>query len=82
MGGNLKNKIKVGSVVFSIWDNEAVVDGKIMIIPNITINKLYLRGKNKEGKNIWGYTTNFDEKDIPNIMEAIERHKRGEYDKR
>ena len=80
--GLLKARIKIGNVVFSIWDNEAVIDGKITIIPNITINKLYLKGKNKEGKNIWGYTTNFDEKDMPNIKEVIERHEREEYDKR
>ncbi len=70
-----KNRIKIGSIVLSVWENEANVGGNVVLIPNITIMRVYV-DKNKKSN----FTSNFREKDIDDIVKVIEKYKEGTFD--
>ncbi len=70
MKGRLIKKININNIFLSVWENEAIVDGKKVTIVNITIKRSY---KNKNTGQ-WAFTDNFSEKHLPNIKEVIERY--------
>ena len=73
---NLIHRVKAGGIVLSVWENEAIVNGKEVTIPNITISRVYLDKKS----NNWKYTANFRETDMDNIKKAIDGYKNEDYE--
>ncbi|MDD4954482.1 MAG: hypothetical protein PHP17_00365 [Candidatus Omnitrophica bacterium] len=68
---NISKQCKSGQVILSVWDNEVTKDGHNMIIPNITISRLY----QKDGK--WHHGNNFREKDVKDVKVVIEEYLSG-----
>jgi len=67
--GTMTNKHQSNSVILTIFDNEVNgKDNQKLIIPNITITRLY----QKQGK--WIHGTNFREKDIVDVKNVIEKY--------
>jgi hypothetical protein len=75
MFGKLTKKIKVGSILLSEWSNKAIVAGKSVELPNVTISRLYL-SKQKE----WKHGYQFRIEDLDKIYEAIDKYRRNEYE--
>jgi len=57
-----------GNIVVDIWQNQAIVNGESTYLPNITIQRFYHIRDMKKPK----YTTNFRDRDIPNIIKALQ----------
>ncbi|MDD5679743.1 MAG: hypothetical protein PHI59_00655 [Candidatus Omnitrophica bacterium] len=66
MANNAKETIKVGDVRVCIWQNSARVEGKDVLIPNITFHRLYMGESGKPQ-----FTSGFRMKDLPMLEKAI-----------
>lgn len=61
-----KQRLRVGNIIISKWDNTDETNGKAILHPIYTISKTYsLRGEQK-------YSHSFSESDLYNIARAIE----------
>lgn len=59
--------VKSGSILLSLWNNEAMINGEKMMLPNITITRCYM------GKKGWQQGHQFRPKDLENILDVIDR---------
>ncbi len=67
-------KEQEGSVVLTVWENMAQVDGRQVPLPNYTLNRIYSRGVNAKPE----YTYSFREADLPKIVKVIDRYLSGQ----
>lgn len=63
-------RIKVGNIVLCEWFNEAIVGGTKMLLPNITISRVYFSQK----KKVFEFGNQFNPKDLQNIIDVIARY--------
>ena len=68
MRGRLKDRIQKGSIILSVWDNEAIVDGRKVWIRNFRLSRMC--SKNNDEKPMFYY--DFREADLARIKEAID----------
>ncbi len=74
--GKFVGKITVNNVVFSIFDNDTPIDGKIVPIRNIKIERCY----KENGK--WLSNNYFSEKALQNLSLAIQKYNNKDFDKK
>lgn len=70
MKNNIITKFHVNNVYVVVWGNHAQVKGKDVVIPNITLVRYYADHKTTNG---------FREKDLPDMVEALNRYMSGDY---
>jgi len=63
--GRLIERFKKGSVVVTVWENEATVNGESRIIKNFTVNRVY------RNKDTWQFGNHFRNSDLPDILAAV-----------
>jgi len=73
--GKLIGKVSEGCVVFSIFDNEAQVKGKMVLIRNIKIERRYLENGN------WKSNNYYSEKALESLSSALRRYNNHDFDK-
>ena len=57
---------KCGSVRASLWANSRVVEGKMVQILSVTLDRVYKNGEE------WKYSRSFSIEDLPKIVFAVE----------
>jgi len=70
MGKAPVKRISKDTIVLNVWENEVVIDGKNVKIPNFTLSRMY----KDNGSDNWKYTANFRDGDLQNIIRAIEEY--------
>lgn len=68
--GELIKKIRVDNIVLDVWENEAVKDGKTVMLESIKIIREY-----SDKSKIFHYVTHFRVRDIDNIEEVINQYR-------
>ncbi|MCX5679688.1 MAG: hypothetical protein NTZ95_03405 [Candidatus Omnitrophica bacterium] len=74
--GNYIGQISEGSVVFSVFENEADIKGKKVLIRNIKIERRYM----ENGK--WKTNNYFNERNLQSFAIAINKYNKSEFDKK
>lgn len=74
--GKLIGRVTENRIVLSVFDNEATVDGKTVLIRNVKIERFY------KANNEWKNNNYYSERDLQNLSIALNRYKNNEFDKK